>query len=251
MRLGCREHHALGIGIAQTHEGRGEIAPLAPSDVGQCQREADIVGVAAEADQDASDAGDVVARGNCRKRRLRQGGSILRGDQLGVDEGEIGGPVERRPALAIDRFRRSGVPVDDRDHRLAEARRDAGEDRLLCHRLPEPAEADDGEMHAIDRHAFGNGVSWVPGEHLARHDLRFVEDEDARGPGFDRRDAVGHQPVAGAAPDRGLDGAFAARWRSRWRWRRWSSRRPASPQPSGHGECWPRRSGLMSQRGAR
>ena len=94
VRLRRREHHALGIGVAEAHEGRREIAAFATPEVRQRERKADIVGIVAEADQDAGDAGDLVARRKRGEHRLRQHRRVLRRDQLGLDEGKIGGLVE-------------------------------------------------------------------------------------------------------------------------------------------------------------
>jgi hypothetical protein len=100
--------------------------------------------------------------------------------------------------------------VENSDHRLAETAGNAGEQGLLGHRLAQPAEAGNDEMHAIGGHALGDGMGRVPRKQRPRHHLRLVEDEDARGAGFDRGDPVGDQAVAGAAPDRGFRRALAA-----------------------------------------
>ena len=94
---------------------------------------------------------------------------------------------------------------------------DAREDRFLRHRLPEPAEAEDDEVHAVGRHALGNGMRRMLREHVARHHLRLAEDMDARGAvsTAETRSAISRSPVrhqmAGsarraAAGDRGRDG---------------------------------------------
>ncbi len=100
--------------------------------------------------------------------------------------------------------------VEDGDHRLAQTLDEPRKHCLLGHRLAQPAETGNGEMHPIGGHPLGRGMRRLPGEQRPRHHLRLVEHQDARGPGLDRRDAIGDQPVAGAAPDGRLRRAFPA-----------------------------------------
>jgi hypothetical protein len=125
MRLGGRKHDTLRIGIAQPHEGRGEIAPLAPADIGKCQSETHIVGITAEADDDARDARDVVTRRERAERCPGEDRCIFRGDQFGFDESHVDDFVERWPRLPIDRLGPARAAVDDRDHRFAQPVSDA------------------------------------------------------------------------------------------------------------------------------
>ncbi len=202
MRRCVRKHDALGIGVAQPHEGGGRIATFAPPQIGQRQRETDIVGIIAEAHDYRCHARDVVSRGQLRQRRLREGGRILGSHELGFDEGKIRCLVERRTNLAVKRFSRLCVPIDHRHHGLLKTAGDSGKDRLFRHRLPEPAEPDDEHVHPVRRHAFRQSMRRMAGEHVARHHLGLVEHLDAGRAALESGDPVGNQPVARAAPDR-------------------------------------------------